>query len=92
MDIMPLVLKTKMVDVSTLISLRNLLARRTTWLVLKTTSTTSIFSCVFGAYFMTRIFYKYSNLSTLTLFFPISFRESVVGTCNCLVDMLLSNL
>ena len=47
MDVMPLVPETKMADVSVLISLGNLLARRTTWLVLKTTSTTSIFSRVF---------------------------------------------
>ena len=51
--VMPLVPETKMADVSILISLEDLLARRTTWLVLKTTSTTSIFSRVFGAYSMT---------------------------------------
>ena len=44
MDVMPLVPKTKMADFSILINLRNLLARRTTWLVHKTTSATSIFS------------------------------------------------
>ena len=64
MDVMPLVPETNMADVSILISLGNLLARRTTWLVLKTTSATSIFSRVFEAYSMTRIFYKYSNLPT----------------------------
>ena len=69
---MPLVPETKMADVSILISLGNLLARRTTWLVLKTTSATSVFSRVFGANSMTRIFYKYSNLPTLTLFSTIS--------------------
>ena len=66
MDVTPLVPETKMADVSILISLGNLLARRTTWLVLKTTSATSMFSRVFGAYSMTRIFYKYSNLPTLS--------------------------
>ena len=65
---MPLVPKTKMTDVSRLISLWNILARKTTWLVLKTTSATSIFASVFGAYSMTRVFYKYSTLPTLTLF------------------------
>ena len=73
---MPLVPKTKMADISVLISLRNLLARRTTRLMLKTTSTTSIFSRAFGAYSMTRIFNKYSNLPTLILFFTISLGES----------------
>ena len=47
MDVMPLVPETKMVDVSILISLGNLLDRRTTWLVFKTTSATLIFSRVF---------------------------------------------
>ena len=75
MDVMPLIPETKMADVSILISLGNLLSRKTTWLVLKTTSATSIFSLVFGAYSMTRIFYKYSNLPTLTLFFTISLEE-----------------
>ena len=40
MDVMPLVHETKMAD----LSLGNLLARRTTWLVLKTTCAISIFS------------------------------------------------
>ena len=76
MDVMPLVSETKMADVSILISLGNLFARRTTWLGHKTTSATSIFSRVLGAYYMTRIFYKYSNLLTLTLFFTISLGKS----------------
>ena len=76
MDVLPLVLETMTVDVSILISVANLLTKRTTWLVLKTTSATSIFSRVFGAYSMIRIFYKYSNLPTLTLFFTISLGES----------------
>ena len=76
MDVMPLVPETKMADVSILISLGNLFARRTTWLVLKSTSATSIFSRAFGAFSKIRIFYKYSNLPTLTLFFTISLGES----------------
>ena len=59
MAIMPLVLETKMADVGKLISLRNLLATKTMWLVLTTTSATSILSRIFGAY---------SHLSTLILF------------------------
>ena len=68
MAIMPLVPKTKMAEVGKLISLGNLLSRKTTWLVLATTSTTSILSHVFGAYSMTKIVYKYSRLPTLILF------------------------
>ena len=63
---MPLVPETKMADVSKVISLGNLLARKAT----------SIFSRVFGAYSMTRIFYKYFNLPTLTLFFTFSLTGS----------------
>ena len=48
---------------------REPLARRTTWLVPKTTSAVSISSCVFGADSMTRIFYKYAHLPTFLLFF-----------------------
>ena len=66
--ITPLVPETKMADVGKLISLGNLLAKKTTWLVLTTTSATSILSRVFGAYCMTRIIYKYSHLPTLILF------------------------
>ena len=77
MDVMLLVPETKMADVSILTSLGNPLVSRTTWQVLKTTSATSIFSRVFGAYSMTRIYYKYSNhLPTLTLFLTISLGES----------------
>ena len=81
MGVIPLVPETKMADVSIQISLGNLLARRTTWLVLKTTSATSIFCRVFGANSMTRIFYKYSNLPTLTLSFTISLGESTQLSC-----------
>ena len=65
---MPLVLETKMADARKLISLGHLLSRKTTWLVLTTTSATSILSRVFGAYSMTRIVYNYSHLPTLILF------------------------
>ena len=68
MTVMPLVLETKMADVGKLISLGNLWARKTTWLVLTTTSATSILSHIFGAHCMTKIVYKYSHLPTLTLF------------------------
>ena len=49
MAVMSLVPKTKMVDVGKLTSFGNLLARKTTWLVLTTTSVTSIWSRIFGA-------------------------------------------
>ena len=67
MDVMPLVLERKLADVNILISLGNLLARKTTWLVPKTTSATSISSRVFGAYYI-RILHKYAHLPTLTHF------------------------
>ena len=57
-----------MADVGKLISLGNLLARKTTWLVHTTTSATLILSRVFGAYCMTKIVYKYSHLLTLIVF------------------------
>ena len=65
---MPLVPETMMADVGKLISLGNLLARKTTWLVLTSTSATSIWSRVFGAYCMIKIVYKYHRLPTLILF------------------------
>ena len=58
----PLVPKTKMADISKLISLRNLLVRKVTWFVLTTKSATLILSCAFGANCMTRIAYIYSRL------------------------------
>ena len=68
MAVMPLVLETKMADVGKRISFGNLVARKTTRLVLTTTSATSILSRVFGADCMRRIIYKYSRLPTLILF------------------------
>ena len=67
MAVMPLVPETKRADVGQLINLGNLLARKTTWLVLTTTPATSILSRVLGAYYVTRIIYKYSS-SNITLF------------------------
>ena len=75
---MPLVPETKMADVGRLINLGNLLARKTTWLVLTTASATSILSCVFGAYCMTRIVYKYSSLPTLTLYHIFTYRVNTL--------------
>ena len=62
MAVMPLVPETKMANIGKLISLRNLLVRKVTWLVLTTTSTTLILSCAFGTNCMTRIAYIYSCL------------------------------
>ena len=55
MAVMPLVPETNMADVGKLISFGNLLVRKVTWLVLTTTSVTSILSNDFGADCMTRI-------------------------------------
>ena len=63
MAVMPLVPETKMADVGKLISLRNILVWKVTWLVLTTTSATLILSSDFGADCMTRIAYIYSRLS-----------------------------
>ena len=75
---MPPVLETKIADVGKLISLGNLLASKTTWLVLTTTSATSILSRVFGAYCMTNIVYKYSHFPTLILF-PLWLPEGILS-------------
>ena len=61
MATIPLVPETKMVDVSKLISLGNLLVRKVTWFVLTTTSASLILSHLFGAHHMTRIAYIYSR-------------------------------
>ena len=78
MAVMLLVSETKMADVGKLISLRNLLARKTTWLVLTTTSATSILSLVFGPYCMTKIVYTYSRLPTLILFHIFTYRVNTL--------------
>ena len=78
MAVMLLVPETKMADVGKLIILGNLLARKTAWLVLTTTSTTSILSRVFGAYCMTMIVYKYSHLPTLILFYIFTYRVNIL--------------
>ena len=89
MAIMPLVPKTKMADAGRLISLRNLMARKPTWLVLKTTFATSILSNVFGAYYMTRIVYKDS--SSNTTLFHIFTLSSVTSRENTLTLSILTN-
>ena len=81
MAVMPLVPETKTVDVGKLIRLRNLLARKTTWLVLTTTSATSILSRVFAAYCMTRIVYKYTHLPSPP-FLRFSFTWSFSFQCD----------
>ena len=65
---MPLVPKTKMANISKLISLGNLLVRKVTWLVLTTMSATLILSHTFGADCMTRIAYIYSCLPRIHSF------------------------
>ena len=74
MAVIPLVPEKKMVDVGKLISLRNILPRKTTWLVLTTTPATSILSHVFGAYCMTKI-------SINTLIFQHSFSFHCDSSC-----------
>ena len=77
--LLPLVSKTKMADVSKLISVGNLLVRKVTWLVLTTMSTTLILSRAFGADCMTRIAYIYSCLpSTHSLTF-FTYRDSTLS-------------
>ena len=73
MAVIPLVPETKMVDVSKLISLENLLMRKVTWLVLTTMSAPLILSRAFGADHMTRIAYIYSHFPrthSLTFWLP----------------------
>ena len=60
---MPLVPETKMADVGKLISVRNLVVKKVTWLVLTTTFATLILSRDFGADCVTRIAYIYSCFS-----------------------------
>ena len=62
MAVMPLVPETKMADVGKLISLRNLMVRKVTSLVLTTTSATLILSRAFGDDCRTRIAYICSRL------------------------------
>ena len=69
----PLIPKTKMVDIGKLISLRKLLVRKITWFVLATTYAPLILSCAFGADHKTRITYIYSLLlrtHSLTFWLP----------------------
>ena len=79
MAVMSLVPETKLVDGGKLISLGNLLARKTTWLVvLTTTSATPILSRIFGAYNMTKIVYKYSHFPALFLFHIFTYRVNTL--------------
>ena len=82
MAVMPLVPGTQMVDVGKLIGLGNLLAWKITWLVLTTTSATSIFSRIFEVYCMTSIVYKYSHLPTLIFFTFSRTRSTHYFHCN----------
>ena len=73
MAMISLVPKTKMEDVSKLISLGNLLVRKVMWFALTTTSAPLILSRAFGADHMTRIAYIYSRLPrthSLTFWLP----------------------
>ena len=79
---MALVPETKMADVGKLISLGNLLARKTTWLVLTTTSATLILSSDFGADCMTRIAHIYSRLSRTHSFHFDSQRQHALLHCD----------
>ncbi len=75
MAVLQLVPERKMADICRLISLVDLLVRKTSWLVLTTTSATSILSRVFGAYCMTKI-------SINTLIFQHSFSHTHRGILN----------
>ena len=55
------------------------LARRTTWSVLKPTSTFEFSSRVFGAYFMTRIFYKYFVFQHSSSFSDFTYRANTLS-------------
>ena len=73
MAVISLVPETKMVDVSKLISLKNLLARKVPWFVLTTTSAPLILFRAFGADHMRRIAYIYTRLPrihSLTFWLP----------------------
>ena len=74
MAMMPLVPETKMTDIGKLISLRNLLIRKVTGLVLTTTFATLILSRDFGADCITRIAYIYSSFKNS--FFPFQLTET----------------
>ena len=75
MTVIPLVPETKIADVGKLISLGNILARKT---MLTTTSATSILSRIFGAYCMTRIVYKYSHFPTLIPFHIFTYKVNTL--------------
>ena len=62
MTVMPLVPDTKVANVGKLISVKNLLGRKVTWLILTITSVSLILSRAFGTDSMTRIADVYSRL------------------------------
>ena len=78
MAVMPLFPETKIADVGKLIHFGNLLAWKTTWLVLTTTSATSTLSRIFEAHCTTKIVYKYSRLPTLILFHIFTYRVNTL--------------
>ena len=92
MAVIPLVPETKMADVGKLISLGNLLDRKTTWFVLTTTSATLILSRDFGADCMTSIAYIYSRLSRTHSFHFNSQRKHALLHCDLQRQLILSIL
>ena len=79
MAVMPPVPETKMVDVGKLISLRNLLVRKVTWVVLTTTSATLILFHAFGADCRTRITYIYYCLPSSHFFSIWTYRDNTLS-------------
>ena len=67
--------ETKMVDISKLIRLDNLLVRKVTWFVLPTMSSPLILSSKFGADHMTRISHIYSRLTITHSFSHFDFQR-----------------
>ena len=92
MAVTPIVPETKMADVGKLISLRNLLVRKVTWLVLTTTSATLILSRYFGGDCMTRITNIYSRLSRTHSFHFDSQRQHTLLHCDLQKQLTLSIL
>ena len=75
---MSLVPETKMVDVSKLISLRNLLVRKVIWSVLTTTSATLILYCDLPIYTLVfqQLILSISTHSDNTLSYPATYRDN----------------
>ena len=89
---MPLVPETNIADVGKLISLRNLLVRKVTWLVHTTTSAILILSRDFGADCMTRIAYICSRLSRTHSFHFDPQRQHALLHCDLQRQLTLSIL